>query len=137
MLAPRVDNRPYLAPLLAALIALAWLALLVWGESPYSSFLDHGQFAEIELGLNGTRRGSWRSSLPADGDDDRDDAPTSLPLVTLFRRLVRGAGLRTAGRAPDRRYLATWSFFGLVAHLSDAGLHASVNRWHCLTITRS
>jgi len=34
MFVPRVDNRPYFVPLLLALIALAWLALFAWGESP-------------------------------------------------------------------------------------------------------
>jgi predicted metal-binding membrane protein len=134
MLAPRVDNRLYFAPLLAALIVLAWLALLVWGESPYSSFLDHGQFAEIELGLNWNTAGlmavfvtGWTVMTIA------MMLPTSLPLVTLFRRLVRrrqDSGLLVALLIAG--YLATWSFFGLVAHLGDAGLHASVNRWHWL-----
>jgi predicted metal-binding membrane protein len=59
--------------------------------------------------------------------------PTSLPLVTVFRRLTQRRSdavllvfLLIAG------YLMTWSFFGLLAHVGDAALHASVNRWHWL-----
>jgi predicted metal-binding membrane protein len=134
MLAPRVDNRPYFAPLLVALIVLAWLALIAWGESPYGRFLDHDQLGEIEIGLNWEAAGlmavfvtGWTVMTIA------MMLPTSLPLVTLFRRLVRRRAdaallvvLLIAG------YLAIWSFFGLLAHLGDAALHASVNRWHWL-----
>ena len=134
MLAPRIDNRLYFAPLLAALIVLAWLALVVWGASPYGSFLDHGRLGEIELGLNWDTAGlmavfvtGWTVMTIA------MMLPTSLPLVTLFRRLVRrreDSGLLVALLIAG--YLAIWSAFGLVAHLGDAGLHASVNRWHWL-----
>jgi predicted metal-binding membrane protein len=134
MLIPRVDNRPYFAPLLVALIALAWLALVAWGESPYGRFLDHGQLGEIELGLTGESAGllavfvaGWTVMTVA------MMLPTSLPLITLFRRMVRQradagllAGLLVAG------YLSIWALFGLVAHLGDAALHAYIGRWHWL-----
>ena len=33
--------------LLAALIGLAWVSLLAWGQSPYSRFLDHEALTDI------------------------------------------------------------------------------------------
>ena len=53
--------------------------------------------------------------------------PTSLPLVTLFRALVR--------RRPDGGvlvalvvigYLAVWTLFAIVVHAGDRGIHAAV-----------
>ena len=36
-------------PVLAGLVALAWLTLLLWAQSPYGRHLDHGQWTEIGL----------------------------------------------------------------------------------------
>ena len=38
---PAEDGRTYFLLLMATLIALAWLALAVWGQSPYGRFLSH------------------------------------------------------------------------------------------------
>ena len=55
--------------------------------------------------------------------------PTSLPLVTLFRRLTRRrsdrlalVGLLIAG------YLGVWALFGGLAHLGDLLIHETVER---------
>ena len=32
---------------LAALIALAWVSLLAWGQSPYERFLDHRALTDV------------------------------------------------------------------------------------------
>ena len=52
MFVPRVDNRPYFAPLLLALIAIAWVSLFIWGESPYGRFLSHDELGHVDIGLN-------------------------------------------------------------------------------------
>src|SRR5574342_1011713 len=90
MLAPRVDNRRYFAPLLVALIALAWVALVAWGESPYGRFLRHDELANVDIGLNAESFGvmavfvaGWTVMTIA------MMLPTSLPLFNLFQRLVR------------------------------------------------
>src|SRR4028119_1363147 len=44
--APRDDRRLF-AVLLMALIALAWLALWVWGQSPYGRFLSHHSLGAV------------------------------------------------------------------------------------------
>jgi predicted metal-binding membrane protein len=134
MLAPRVDNRPYFAPLLVSLIAVAWIALWAWGESPFGRFLDHGEFARVDAGLNWPTLGlmavfigGWTLMIFA------MMLPTSLPLFTLFRRLVsrREDGLLLVTLL-IAGYLAVWSAFGALAHGGDAVLHSGVAQWHWL-----
>jgi hypothetical protein len=43
----RVENRKLFIGLLVGLVALAWIGLWLWGESPYDRFLDHQQLSEI------------------------------------------------------------------------------------------
>jgi predicted metal-binding membrane protein len=123
-------------PLMAALTATAWLALWLWGQSPYGRYLDHGSWAEI--GVAGSLwalpggRGALTASLVIGGWVLMLAAmmlPTTLPLLDIFRRL-------TARRA-DRRwltalvvigYLAVWSAFGLAAHLADWGVVVAVRQ---------
>ena len=117
------DRTSFLA-LLGALIALAWLVLWAWGRSPYGRFLGHEDLGEatpqagvlLLVSLAGWTLMSAAMMLP-----------TSLPLVTLFRTLVR--------RRPDRTwlvalviagYLGVWTLFGVVVHLGDRGLHRLV-----------
>ncbi len=129
--APRVDSRRYFAPLLVALIALAWIALFVWGESPYGRFLRHDELAEVDIGFNAGSLGlmavfvtGWTIMTIA------MMLPTSLPLFNLFQRLVRrreDAGLLLALLVAG--YLAIWSAFGLAAHVGDVAIHLGVERW--------
>ncbi len=130
MLWPRADNRRYFIAFFLGLIALAWLALAVWGQSPYGRFLDHDEIAEIEIGLSGETLlfglvfvAGWTLMTVA------MMLPTSLPLVELFHRLVH--------QRPDRGrlvallivgYLSTWALFGVIAHIGDRGLHDIVER---------
>src|SRR5438034_10440218 len=96
MFVPRVDNRPYFAPLLLALIAIAWVSLFIWGESPYGRFLSHDELGHVDIGLNAEGAGialvfvaGWTVMTIA------MMLPTSLPLSRL------SAGV--AGRAPAHR----------------------------------
>ena len=43
------SHRSRSLPLMAALTATAWLALWLWGQSPYAGYLDHGGWAEIGI----------------------------------------------------------------------------------------
>ena len=119
------DDRKLFSALMAVLIALAWLALFVWGESPYGRFLSHE-----ELGETGEHSaylllfvGGWTLMTVA------MMLPTSLPLVTLFYALTRKrserprlVGLLITG------YLGVWMLFGAVIHLGDWGIHEAVER---------
>ncbi len=127
---PRVQDRRLFTALLVALVALAWLALMAWGQSPYGRFLDHKELGEIEVGLDGgvvglavVFVGGWTLMTFA------MMLPTSLPLVQLFRRMTQqradGAllvALLIAG------YLSVWMLFGVVAHIGDRGLHVVVEQ---------
>lgn len=127
---PREDSRRYFSALLLALVALAWLALVVWGQSPYGRFLDHKGLEEVELGLSD--EGLALSLVFVAGWTVMTFAmmlPTSLPLFNLFQRLVRRrpqaprlVALLVGG------YIAIWSGFGLAAHLGDRAVHAAVEQ---------
>lgn len=115
------DNRIFVT-LMLALVALAWLSLVLWGQSPYGRYLNHDALAGIRLdsdaSLFAVFVGGWTLMTVA------MMLPTSLPLVVLFRRL-------TARRADAvwltvlllGGYLAVWTLFGGVAHVADLLLH--------------
>src|SRR3972149_11721643 len=101
----RVDDRRPFTAALVALIVLAWLALLAWGQSPYGRYLDHRQLGEVRLGLDGGSAllalafvGGWTLMTFA------MMLPTSLPLITMFRTMIR--------RRHDRRLLAVLLVLG-------------------------
>ena len=130
MLWPRVHNQRLFTALLVALVALAWVVLLVWGQSPYARFLDHEEIAEVEIGLDGDALAlaavfvaGWTLMTVA------MMLPTSLPLVNLFHTMT--------SRRPDGRrlvalliagYLSVWALFGAAAHLADRGVHEAVEQ---------
>src|SRR5919206_1127808 len=119
--APR-DGRRLFVALMVGLIALAWLALWIWGQSPYGRFLHHHELSESDL-RNGLSVliivAGWLLMLVA------MMLPTSLPLVALFHRLTR--------QRPDHvslvllliaGYLAVWTLFGVAVLFGDGLLHA-------------
>lgn len=118
-------------PVLAGLIALAWVTLWAWSRSPYGRYLDHGDWT-----ASGPAAFLCRA-VPA-GDIVLPIAlyaaawilmtaammlPTTLPLFNVFDRL-------TAGREDHGRllmllglgYVTVWGAFGILAH----GLHSAV-----------
>jgi predicted metal-binding membrane protein len=131
------SHRSRFLPLMAVLCGATWLALWLWGESPYARYLDHGSWTQIGLAatlchalpgggetLGGLLVvGGWVLMLMA------MMLPTTLPLLDIFRRL-------TAQRADRRRlmalvisgYLSVWGVFGLVAHLLDRGVILGVRQ---------
>jgi predicted metal-binding membrane protein len=122
--APRDDRRLF-AALMVALIALAWLALWVWGQSPYGRFLSHHSLEAVRgnAALMLVFVAGWILMVVA------MMLPTSLPLVALFRTLIRGRPGRTrltvlliAG------YLAVWTLFGILVYCGDWILHGAVEQ---------
>lgn len=125
MWAARTDYRLF-AALMAALISLAWLALWAWSASPYAGFVNHAALGEPGRGYPALLLvfvAGWTLMTVA------VMLPTSLPLVTLFRRMVR--------ERPDRSrlvallvagYLGVWTLFGALAHLGDLLVHELVER---------
>lgn len=130
---PRVRDQRLFFSLLLGLIALAWLSLWIWSTSPYGGFLSH-QENETVGGL-GDRYlliallfvAGWTLMTVA------MMLPTSLPLIAIFRALVR--------RRPNRGvlvaivilgYLAVWTGFAVVVHAGDLGIHRAVDEWSWL-----
>jgi predicted metal-binding membrane protein len=106
-----------------ALVALAWLTLWVWGNSPYARLLSHDAAAAAGggPGLALAFVGGWTLMIVA------MMLPSSLPLVMTFNALIR----RRADRSTLLAlllvgYLCTWAVFGAVVHAGDLGLHAAV-----------
>lgn len=140
---PRVSDLRLFTALMGALIALAWLVLWAWGQSPYGRFLRHEELGEVTFGGGALLLvlvfvAGWTLMTVA------MMLPTSLPLVALFHALVR--------QRPDRArlvlllivgYLSTWTLFGVVVHIGDRGVHGAVeqspwleaNAWILVTAT--
>ena len=126
-----VAHRRTFVPVMAMLIGLAWLTLWVWEISPYGRYLNHGQLAELDIGVGGDDF-LLAAALYVAGWTLMTVAmmlPTTLPLVEIFRRLT----LRRADREQllallIAGYLGVWLAFGVVAHVADWGLHALYER---------
>ncbi len=121
-------NRRYFLPLMGALIALAWLALWVWGQSSYARFLSHHHLDELRGGgsLMLVFIAGWTLMIFA------MMLPTSLPLLTSFHTLTRQrmdqgqlVALLLLG------YLCIWILFGVTIYMGDWMLHHAVeyNAW--------
>jgi predicted metal-binding membrane protein len=118
---PRRDQT-ILGGLLVALAGSAWLALWVWGASPYGRYLHHeGGIGPLPLEASLFAAG-WVLMIVA------MMLPSSLPLVTTFGALVRRRRrpgllvvLLLAG------YLVVWGAFGLAAWVLDRGIHGVVD----------
>jgi len=128
-------HRSWFLPLMVLLIALAWVTLWIWAESPYGRYLDHGDWTNIRLA------GAICRAIPG-GTVVLPAAlyvvgwvlmlaammlPTTLPLLEIYWRLIRRRadrhlllGLVIAG------YLIAWGGFGVVAHGADFALYTVV-----------
>ena len=131
------DHRRIFVPVVVALVALAWLALWVWGESPYARYMDHGDWMASEPAAFFCRvvpagsmivaitlyAAAWILMIAA------MMLPTTLPLFAAFDRL-------TAQRADHARllmllglgYVTMWGIFGLLVHPLHSALLAIVDR---------
>jgi predicted metal-binding membrane protein len=126
-----LDQRDAWRPVIAGLIALAWLT--IWEQSPYGRYLDHGQWLEVGFAAKICR------SLPAGSlllpaflyvfgwllMTFAMMLPTTLPLLALFARVTSDKSDRALLLTlVIGGYLAIWTLFGVVAHAADMGLHA-------------
>ena len=125
----KVNTRRPLIVALIALSGLAWLTLWLWGQSPYSRYLDHHNLAAVtdNFALAPLFIAGWVVMTIA------MMLPTSLPLIARFDTLTR--------RRPTHTrlvvllvggYLAAWSLFGVVIYASDYLLHQIIGHVHWL-----
>ncbi|PKB81498.1 MAG: hypothetical protein BZY88_06150 [SAR202 cluster bacterium Io17-Chloro-G9] len=107
--------------LLLALIAVAWLSLWIWGQSPYERYLDHEELTSVsgeDAALLLFFVAGWTLMIFA------MMLPTTLPLMAMFRTVVSSRsnqaqliGLLILG------YTMVWTGFGVVIHLGDILVH--------------
>lgn len=126
-----ITHRGLFVPIMGTLIALTWLTLWIWEQSPYGRYLNHAELGEIDLqgGVGGIL---LLAILYVTGWTLMTVAmmlPTTLPLVEIFRRLTRQrpehmqlVALLIVG------YLGIWLAFGIAAHVFDWGLHEAFER---------
>ena len=125
----RLRNDRLFLVLLMALVALAWLSLWVWGQSPYGRFLDHEALTDVsneDVGLLVFFVAGWTLMVFA------MMLPTSLPLISLFHTMTRDRSHNTRLVALlIAGYLVVWMGFGVVVHLGDLAVHEGVelNGW--------
>jgi predicted metal-binding membrane protein len=113
---------------MGGLVALAWLSLFIWGQSPYARFLSHEELEHVSFAtsLGIAFVAGWTLMTVA------MMLPTSLPLLTLFHTITRK---RHRGRRlvflVIAGYLGAWILFGVVVHIGDWVLHRAVvsNGW--------
>ncbi len=128
-----LDQRDAWRPVIAGLIALAWLTLIIWERSSYGRYLDHGQW--LEVGFAATMcRALPAGSLLLPGllyvtgwllMTVAMMLPTVLPLLGIFARVTSDKSDRALLlMLVIVGYLAIWTLFGLIAHVADMGLHA-------------
>jgi predicted metal-binding membrane protein len=108
------------------LVVLAWLALIVWGASPYGRYLDHESLAELDIPASAATAlfvGGWTLMIVA------MMLPTAYPVVALFSAVVSGhrdrrrlLALCIAG------YVVVWSGFGYLVYVADVGVHEAVDQ---------
>lgn len=122
------DHRRILAAVLIGLVALAWYVLLLWSNSPYARYLGHEALADLPT-VWGSQSllhlsvfiGGWTLMTVA------MMLPTSLPLITLFDRVVRRRPLHhQLVMLLLTGYLGVWLAFGAVAYLGDWLVHEAV-----------
>ena len=83
-----VSHRSYFVPVMGMLIALAWLTLWTWEQSPYGRYLNHAELSGISL-ENGVGGILATAILYVVGWTLMTAAmmlPTTLPLLEMFRR---------------------------------------------------
>ena len=124
-----VRNDRLLLVLLLGLIALAWVSLWVWGQSPYGRFLEHEALTEVtseDVRLLVFFVAGWTLMIFA------MMLPTTLPLIALFRTMTSDRSNHIALVALlSTGYLGVWMAFGVLVHVADLGVHEASEqvRW--------
>lgn len=126
------SHRNWFICLMGLLIAAAWATLVIWEHSPYGRYLEHGDWTNAGLAAAICQQlpaGQWLlpATLYVGGWVLMCAAmmlPTTLPLLQMFRRLVRARADRSVLTAlVVVGYLAAWMAFGMAAHAADWGVH--------------
>ena len=116
-----------LTAVLATLVLLAWWSLWLWSHSPQGHVLLHGS-AHLEMAAANPVRfalisiGGWTLMTVA------MMLPTSVPLLVLFRRMIRGHATTWLLALVIFGYLAVWALVGVGLQVVNWLLHAGATR---------
>ena len=113
-----------------SVVALAWIVLIAWERSPYGRYLSHQELGEIgsdaapsTLIVVGLYVVGWTLMTIA------MMLPTTLPLLTIFRRLTaQREDRKTLVNLVTIGYIMVWLGFGVAAHFADWIMHEIVER---------
>lgn len=118
-----------LVTVLASLALLAWWSLWLWGRSPQSHLLTHGSLHGTAMAAADPLRfslvfiGGWTLMTVA------MMLPTSVPLLLMFHRMVRGrAAASWLVATVILGYLAVWIMVGAGLQAFTWLLHAGADR---------
>ena len=136
-------KRDWLVPIMLGLIGTAWAALLLWEQTPYARYLDHGRWSEIGFTAAICRvlpAGQvWLTAfLYVVGWVLMTSAmmlPTTLPLLRRFDAIT-AARTDHAGLVAllISGYLIVWLGFGVASHGLDTALHVVARRSEWLVV---
>lgn len=119
------DKRGWYHLAIGSLVLLAWVALAVWGASPYGGYLSHEPIGERGLvaGYLLLFVAGWLLMTVV------MMLPSSLPLIDLFVRMVaRRTDHAVLVTLLILGYLGIWTAFGLLAYVGDSFVHEAVER---------
>lgn len=119
------DRRAWYQLSVGGLVFLAWLALVVWGASPFAKYLSHEPIGESGIVASYVLifMAGWVLMTVV------MMLPSSLPLIDLFVRMI--------ARRSDHVYLVSllilgylsmWTVFGVMAYFGDSVVHRTVER---------
>jgi predicted metal-binding membrane protein len=118
-----LDRRAWYQLAISGLVFLAWLALVVWGASPFGKYLSHEPIGESGLVASYVLvfMAGWVLMTVV------MMLPSSLPLIDHFVHMI--------ARRTDHLYLvillilgylSMWTVFGIAAYIGDSVLHEAV-----------
>ena len=120
-----LDRRAWYQLAIGSLVFLAWLALVMWGASPFAEYLSHEPIGKSGLVASYVLvfLVGWVLMIVV------MMLPSSLPLIDLFLRMIarrkdhiKLVSLLILG------YLSMWTVFGLLAYIGDSVVHRVVER---------
>ena len=117
---PSLDRRTLYQLAIGGLVFLAWLALVVWGASPFGKYLSHEPIGEsglvasyVLIFIAGWVLMTMVMMLPS-----------SLPLIDLFVHMIARRSNHVAlVSLLILGYLSMWTVFGVAAYVCDSLLH--------------
>jgi len=124
---PQRHSKHILILLILSLVALSWISLWIWNESPAKGFLDHNASASLNqinlisglLFILGWTLMVFAMMLP-----------TTIPLILSFHNLINNqTNHKTLVSSLIVGYVGIWSILGLAVHITHLGIHTIASQY--------